>query len=180
MSDRELMQRALEALELACEVADRVPNRWHETEQEGSAAYDIGFAINQPNLSGTSGYHMLNGAASALRARLAEPDDEPVAGSPSPRAWWVHRVDDANDGALWRKEPTEENVKWIEQQTGQKWTVAPLVPAARKAQPLTNEQIQATARDAQIRFCLKSGGSFEEEFARAIERAHGITGDSHD
>lgn len=40
--------------------------------------------------------------------------------------------------------------------------------------PLTFAQLDAAARDAQIKFCLKSGGSFEEEFARAIELAHGI------
>lgn len=40
--------------------------------------------------------------------------------------------------------------------------------------PLSFAQLDAAARDAQIKFCLKSGGSFEEEFARAIERAHGI------
>ena len=40
--------------------------------------------------------------------------------------------------------------------------------------PLNFAQLDAAARDAQIKFCLKSGGSFEEEFARAIERAYGI------
>lgn len=40
--------------------------------------------------------------------------------------------------------------------------------------PLSLAKLEAAARDAQIKFCLKSGGSFEEEFARAIERAHGI------
>ena len=78
MTDRDLMQQALDALELACEIADRVPNRWHETEAPGTAAYDIGVAINQRNLSGECGYHVLNDAASALRARLAEPV-QPVA-----------------------------------------------------------------------------------------------------
>lgn len=45
---------------------------------------------------------------------------------------------------------------------------------AAKVRPLTFAELDAAARDAQIKFCLKSGGSFEEEFARAIERAHGI------
>lgn len=44
--------------------------------------------------------------------------------------------------------------------------------AARK--PLTRKQINEASRDAQISFCLKTGGTYEEELARAIERAHGI------
>ena len=40
--------------------------------------------------------------------------------------------------------------------------------------PLSFEQLDEAAREAQIKFCLKGGRSFEEEFARAIERAHGI------
>ena len=40
--------------------------------------------------------------------------------------------------------------------------------------PLSFAQLDAAARDAQITFCLKSGGNFNEEFARAVERAHGI------
>jgi len=44
--------------------------------------------------------------------------------------------------------------------------------SARK--PLTRRQINEASRDAQISFCLKSGGTYEEELARAIERAHGI------
>lgn len=41
--------------------------------------------------------------------------------------------------------------------------------------PLAHGQLAKLATEAQISFCLKSGGSFEEEFARAIERAHGIS-----
>lgn len=41
-------------------------------------------------------------------------------------------------------------------------------------EPLPLAKLSELAREAQIKFCLKSGGSFEEEFARAIERAHGI------
>ena len=40
--------------------------------------------------------------------------------------------------------------------------------------PLSFAQLDEAAREAQIKFCLKGGRSFEEEFARAIERAHGI------
>jgi len=40
--------------------------------------------------------------------------------------------------------------------------------------PLTRKQINEASRDAQISFCLKSGGTYEEELARALERAHGI------
>jgi hypothetical protein len=40
--------------------------------------------------------------------------------------------------------------------------------------PLTRKQINKASRDAQISFCLKSGGTYEEELARAIEKAHGI------
>lgn len=106
-------------------------------------------------------------AQEALRARLAEPDDEP-------RRVFIVATGETHNGE--------------ETYTRHDDAPPPLCdaeclytrPSARKVQPLTDEQIKATARDAQIRFCLKSGGSFEEEFARAIERAHGITGDSHD
>lgn len=46
---------------------------------------------------------------------------------------------------------------------------------ARMREPLTRQQINSASRDAQISFCLKSGGTYEEELARAIEAAHGIT-----
>lgn len=56
-------------------------------------------------------------------------------------------------------------------------TLSPGAGAGRK--PLTKAKLSELARAAQIKFCLKSGGSFEEELARAVERAHGIvTGES--
>lgn len=42
--------------------------------------------------------------------------------------------------------------------------------------PLTRTQIAAASRDAQISFCLKNGGTYEEELVRVVERAHGIGG----
>lgn len=43
-----------------------------------------------------------------------------------------------------------------------------------RPKPLTRKQINEASREGQISFCLKSGGTYEEEFARAIEKAHGI------
>lgn len=51
------------------------------------------------------------------------------------------------------------------------YTAAPVGRAGQVQEPLSAERISDLARDAQIAFCLKSGGCFEEEFARAIERA---------
>ena len=54
--------------------------------------------------------------------------------------------------------------------------LTPLYAAPAPLVPLTRTQINKASRDAQIAFCLKSGGTYEEEFARAVEAAHGITG----
>lgn len=78
------------------------------------------------------------------------------------RAWLAARPQvnaDAEVGARWRNNSSLE--EWF-----------PIT--AEKLKPLTKAQLSDVARTAQIAFCLKSGGSFEEEFARAVERAHGV------
>ena len=44
--------------------------------------------------------------------------------------------------------------------------------------PLAERRLSILARDAQVAFCLNKASSFEVAFARAVERAHGITGDA--
>lgn len=66
---------------------------------------------------------------------------------------------------------TSDIEQWV---YGYAITYARAALAARK--PLTRKQINEASRDAQVSFCLKVGGTYEEELARAVERAHGING----
>jgi hypothetical protein len=44
--------------------------------------------------------------------------------------------------------------------------------------PLTNEQIGKASRDAHIAFCLNKHQTYEHALTRAVEAAHGITGET--
>jgi len=44
--------------------------------------------------------------------------------------------------------------------------------------PLTNEQVGKAARDAHIAFCLNKHQTYEHALTRAVEAAHGITGET--
>ena len=138
MSDRELMQQALEDLRMVA------PDTCVETIE-------------------------------ALRARLAEPDDEPVGRVTVRRL--SKRFENHTDQYVFYpadQSPYLDNVD--------ECFAVYTRPAARKVRPLTDEQM----RDA-LRTCpndvvqnLRVRWLYAKDFARAIERAHGITGDSHE
>jgi hypothetical protein len=44
--------------------------------------------------------------------------------------------------------------------------------------PLTNEQVGKASRDAHIAFCLNKHQTYEHALTRAVEAAHGITGET--
>ena len=119
MTDREVMQQALEALR---SVQDRRPN--DET----------------------------NNAIAALRKRLAQPEQEPVAWS-----FEARHIDTAWGLAVSLKHPGQEH-KYLR-------NVKPLYTAPPQRRPLTEEEIG--------RFCDEVYWS-PRQLVRAVERAHGI------
>ena len=190
--DRELMQQALEALQnsgkdcgktgkraaefLRRKVCDALRARLAEPETPAPTL----FRVNLLRLCPTLTHEQIDELAAM--ARLAEPDDEPVA--------WLHTMD--NTEGIEGNEPwcrlsfNAENpfgVPGEDYSETYPVTSEPLYPrpAARKVQPLTNEQIDAEVfPNGSVPFIVLIGEREIRRFARAIERAHGITGDSHD
>ena len=113
----------------------------------------------------------------SLRARLAEPDDEPVGHVTVRRL--SKRFENHTDQHVFYpagQSPYLDNVD----------ECFPVYtrPAARNVQPLTPSQVHELCQECYLDW--HRGWSIDEEpnryllLARAIERAHGITGDSHD
>lgn len=88
----------------------------------------------------------------ALRAALAGPEQEPVA--------WYDSISGQTDFTSYKphRKPSSPSAEWI-----------PLYAAPTPRKPLTDEEIEDLYFDGFSISKLK-------EFARAIERAHGITG----
>jgi len=95
----------------------------------------------------------VDAAITALRAALAEPEQEPV-------AWRNKETGEFCTGGVLRK----DWARWM-----------PLYTAPPHRKPLTNAEMRecAQAMDAEP---LAEGWSELAKFARAIEAAHGITG----
>jgi len=88
---------------------------------------------------------------------LAEPEQEPV-------AWMMVENKKYGDSVVLRKnKPKAYNAEW--------WTLEPLYTAPTPRKPLTDEALHQVIR----------AGNYDsmEQFARAIERAHGI-GEQHE
>lgn len=101
-------------------------------------------------------------AITALRARLAEPEPEPVA--------WIqpdHLQKARRAPFLCRVEPTKRMVDFV-----------PLYTAPPTRRPLTEEEIAAMWRVACEKHSRGTTGELVRAFARAIERAHGIRGNN--
>ena len=143
MTDRELMQQALEALEDACGGRCNAENNpcWQR---------DV---------------------ANALRERLAQPEQEPVA--------WMHVMDNteglkANGTGIVsitqkRKHPFGK--PGVDFSRSYPVTSTPLYAAPPQRKPLTDEEIVKITSDP----CLYiRGGDYRIDIARAIEAAHGI------
>jgi hypothetical protein len=129
MSDRALMQQALDALE------------WHEN---AWSAYRYAPAeISQTTIT-------------ALRERLAQPEQEPV-------AWGVFDGPNLHD-MFFTKEDAQEMVRL----KGDGSTVKPLYTAPPQRKPLTDEQIDELSRT------MVKGSKSVNWLCRAIEVAHGI------
>ncbi len=133
-TDREVMQQALEALELGC------------TDSNGNDVDLVAPAIT------------------ALRARLAEPEPEPV-----PEAWVVesHEVDAEG------KPLTLRSLDWNDFDVDQ-LPVGTRLYTAPPARPLTDEEIDRITRDKWGDMLFSDVMEVHREFARAIERK--ITG----
>lgn len=57
------------------------------------------------------------------------------------------------------------------------WAAAPAAPAPEPSAaqvPLTRKRINKCSADAQAAFCASATGTYEEAFAREVEKAHGI------
>ena len=143
MTDRELMQQALDALEDACGGRCNAENNpcWQR---------DV---------------------ANALRERLAQPEQEPVA--------WMHVMDNteglkANGTGIVsitqkRKHPFGK--PGVDFSRSYPVTSTPLYAAPPQRKPLTDEEIVKITSDP----CLYiRGGDYRIDIARAIEAAHGI------
>ena len=143
MTDKELMQQALDALEDACGGRCNAENNpcWQR---------DV---------------------ANALRERLAQPEQEPVA--------WMHVMDNteglkANGTGIVsitqkRKHPFGK--PGVDFSRSYPVTSTPLYAAPPQRKPLTDEEIVKITSDP----CLYiRGGDYRIDIARAIEAAHGI------
>lgn len=57
---------------------------------------------------------------------LPAADEGPVQRTVRPRAWWVCAANDRSSGATWSHEPTDEEMHFVEQSTGEHAVVIPL------------------------------------------------------
>ena len=141
MTDRDIMQQALDAL-ITCEV--QIESEW-----------GVARSMEQIEADGDTSPVIL-----ALRERLAQPEQEPV-------AWMFQCTADNSVPVLLR-----EKQNWAESGTGL-WVETPLYTSPPQRKPLTDEQVGEiyygiTHQRATI------SGSWIKTFARAIEAAHGI------
>lgn len=190
MSDRELMQKALEALEFeadfprigSCEPSrDEVQRTWDAIHAlrarlaEPETPAPTLFRVNLLRLCPELTHEQIDELAAM--ARLAESDDKPVA--------WLHTMD--NTEGIEGNEPwctlsfNAENPFGVPGEDYSETfpvTSEPLYtrPAARKVQPLTS-RVLLDLVPSNIDQSLSVSMLW---YARAIERALGITGDSHD
>jgi len=123
-------------------------------------------------------------AITALRAALAEPVQEPTLDEvmAGPRAL-AQAYENGRNAA--KAEPAQEPVAWRFQSAvggwaygsqpplGSKYPAYPLYAAPPQRKPLTEEDIQAAWDSVDMRH--PRGNETRIAFARAIERAHGIT-----
>ncbi|CAB4141452.1 hypothetical protein UFOVP417_19 [uncultured Caudovirales phage] len=153
MTDRELMQQALDAMETALET---MKEDWHVIDNEyGPSEGGLEAAIDG-RLTGYSYFQKTIASITALRSRLAQPEQEPVA--------HVYFLDEPSG----RPRVAWDNANGIK--IGDKLYTA---PPQRK--PLTDEEISDL-------WCKVSNTDFvtadTHVFARAIEAAHGIKGEA--
>lgn len=149
MTDRELMQKALEALE---EIADEV-----------FSFYD----------------NKLGAAILALRERLAQPEQKPV-------AWGVFDGPNLHDVNF-----TEEDAQEMVRLKGDGSVVKPLYTSTPERKPLTDEELKPLIVEAMKHYGLApvsypknkplTEGKFKKvaaglfDLARAVEAKHGVT-----
>ena len=99
-------------------------------------------------------------AITALRAALAEPDQEPV-------AWMYDFLNTENREEVIRNWVTQD-LSDIDREKG--FNVRPLYTAPPQRKPLTEEEI--------MDLCAAQWASHPVEVARAVEQAHGIKGEA--
>ena len=138
MTDRDIMQQALDAL-ITCEV--QIESEW-----------GVARSMEQIEADGDTSPVIL-----ALRERLAQPEQEPV-------AWMFQCTADNSVPVLLR-----EKQNWAESGTGL-WVETPLYTSPPQRKPLTGAQISAIGS----KIFPSTWNIRHLEFARAIEAAHGI------
>ena len=169
MTDRELMQQALEAAPLSeYSKADNDFHKWWYSHMQND--------LMQPPLNEV-GYRVARYIwDAALRERLAQPEHKPM--HPTLQKMWEGYFD-----KCYKREPEQEPVAWIyrdswgtmklSQVTPPPVGAFPVYTAPTQRKPLTDEEISDL-------WCKVSNTDFvtadTHVFARAIEAAHGIKG----
>ena len=109
-------------------------------------------------------YRSLNKSIEDLKDALAQPTPEPV-------AWGVFEGENLHDFYTLR-----EDAEKMAGYKGSHATVMPLYTAPPQRKPLTEEEIDQITRDRWGTQLLGVMVRLHHEYARAIERAHGIGG----
>ena len=108
----------------------------------------------QPQVRGAIPQQDTEDAIDAVRAALAEPVQEPV-------AWAYVNSDDECEQIEYETPPNHPSI-------------TPLYAAPPQRKPLTNEEIDRMTRERWGSKLLGAEVQVHREYARAIERAHGI------
>lgn len=114
---------------------------------------------------GSTAWHVLR-AITACREALAQKDEQ------EPLVWmWNLRSDPIHKG-YYEKHPASYGIDV----SSQKYIWTPLYTAPPKRKPLTDEEIMQIGRELGVKCVLGGNPSIDFDYARAIERAHGIRG----